>query len=405
MSIETLTEQILNKIPTIGKWQRKFIIHLFSLWLCIRGRYNYTNLARYGHLGEDTYRKNAGRSFPFLKFNAQLVCQSFGCRRIIAFDPTYISKSGKHTTGVGYFYSGCAGREKWGLEFGGIAAIDLEQRTALHLEAVQTLKLDKDQSLLQYYAAQLIERKEALHKISTTIAVDAFFSLEPFITPMVEVGFTVVTRLRKNTYMRYLYQGSKRQGRGRPKQYHGRINPLQLDFNHFTECARDQNKEWIAYEAVVNIRSWKRTVKLVVVHTLDANGSIKSYKLFASTDTKSTGSETILIYNCRFQIEFPYRDCKQELGLEHCQARSAEKLHFHVNTALTCLSLAKVAFYLPKITNTRDEKIPFSIADIKNANANEFLLDKLILWFGMNPKLKIINSVRFKIRQLGKRAA
>lgn len=405
MSIETLTEQILNKIPTIGKWQHKFIIHLFSLWLCIRGRYNYTNLARYGHYGEDTYRKNAGRSFPFLTFNRHLVTQHFGCRRIIAFDPTYISKSGKHTAGVGYFYSGCAGREKWGLEFGGIAAIDLDQRTALHLEAVQTIKSDKDQSLLQYYATQLIERKEALHKISTTIAVDAFFSLEPFITPMVEAGFTVVTRLRKNTYMRYLYQGPKRQGRGRPKQYDGPVNPWQLDFNHFTECARDENKEWIAYEAVVNIRSWKRIVKLVVVHTLDVDGAIKGYKLFASTNTKSTGSETKLMYNCRFQIEFPYRDCKQELGLEHCQARSSEKLHFHVNTALTCLSLAKVAFHFPNKTNNSNEKIPFSIADIKNANANEFLLDKLILWFGMNPKLKIIKSVRAKIRQLGKRAA
>ena len=88
-----------------------------------------------GEHGEDTYRNNAGRSFPFLEFNQQLVEQSLSNNCIIAFDPTYIPKSGKYTPGVGFYYSGCAGREKWGLEFSGLAAIDLENKTALHLEA------------------------------------------------------------------------------------------------------------------------------------------------------------------------------------------------------------------------------------------------------------------------------
>ncbi|EKF54418.1 hypothetical protein I215_12338 [Galbibacter marinus] len=34
----------------------------------------------------------------------------------IAFDPSYVSKSGKKTPGVGYFWSGSAARAKWGLE-------------------------------------------------------------------------------------------------------------------------------------------------------------------------------------------------------------------------------------------------------------------------------------------------
>jgi len=102
MSIKILTEQILNKIPTVRKWQGKFIIHLLSLWFSIRGRHNYINLARYGIYGEDTYRQNASRSFPFLRFNSELVKQNLGTERMIAFDPTYISKSGKHTAGAGY---------------------------------------------------------------------------------------------------------------------------------------------------------------------------------------------------------------------------------------------------------------------------------------------------------------
>ena len=402
MSIETLTEQILNKIPTVGKWQRKFIIHLFSLWLSIRGRYNYINLSRYGKFREDTYRRNASRTFPFLTFNEELVQQKLNKNRILAFDPTYVSKSGKHTPGVGYFYSGCAGREKWGLEFCGIAAIDLETKTALHLEAVQTRKENKDETLLQYYAQHIIERSTVLKRVSSLIAVDAFFSLAPFINPVIEAGFDLVTRLRKNVVMRYLYTGPKRKGRGRPKQYDGRINPMQLDFNHFSECARGLDNQWIAYEAVVNIRSWKRSVRLVIEHTFDKNGSVKSYKIYACTDINMPGEKVKLAYNSRFQIEFLYRDAKQELGLEHCQARCYEKLYFHVNTALTCVSLAKAAFHLPI---KKEEHKPFSIADIKNAHANDLLLNQFIAWFGIKPKHKLIKTVRSKIRAFGKRAA
>ncbi|SHJ72884.1 hypothetical protein SAMN05444280_12769, partial [Tangfeifania diversioriginum] len=41
--------------------------------------------------------------------------------------------------GVGWYWSGCAGQSKWGLEIGGLAAIDLDNHTTFRLEAVQTL--------------------------------------------------------------------------------------------------------------------------------------------------------------------------------------------------------------------------------------------------------------------------
>jgi len=57
---------------------------------------------------------------------------------IIAFDPSYISKSGKKTYGLDKFWSGVAAKAKLGLEIGGIAAISIDNNTAMHLEAIQT---------------------------------------------------------------------------------------------------------------------------------------------------------------------------------------------------------------------------------------------------------------------------
>lgn len=47
-------------------------------------------------------------------------------RKAIAIDPGYISKAGKHTTNIGYFWSGIAGAAKKGLEILGIGIMDIE---------------------------------------------------------------------------------------------------------------------------------------------------------------------------------------------------------------------------------------------------------------------------------------
>jgi len=51
--------------------------------------------------------------------------------------------SNSKTPGVGWFLSGVANQAKWGLEIGGIAAIDIDKHTAFHLEAAQTLNADE----------------------------------------------------------------------------------------------------------------------------------------------------------------------------------------------------------------------------------------------------------------------
>ncbi|MBC6993712.1 transposase, partial [Lewinella lacunae] len=79
----------------IGVWQRDFLLDLFDLWLCIHGRYNFTHLARYDERDESTFRHNFARSFDFFQLNLLLVKQHLSKDRVIAFDPCYITKSGK----------------------------------------------------------------------------------------------------------------------------------------------------------------------------------------------------------------------------------------------------------------------------------------------------------------------
>jgi hypothetical protein len=400
--IEILAEQILLKLPAVRAWQRKFLCHLFVLWLSIRGRHNFANLARQGNYVAYTIRKHFDRPFDFLQFNKQLADKCMSPHRIIAFDPSYMPKSGKCTDGVGYFWSGCAGREKRGLEISGISVVDLADKTALHLEAIQTVFKDENETLLDYYGDILQARSQKLLSISKYLVADAYFSRNPFVNRMVSTGFHVVSRLKKNTYMRYLYTGPKLKRRGAPKKYDGQVKPLELRQDIFTPCAKADNGSWVAYEAVVHIRSWKRRVKVVIVHDLDKQGNVKSFRIYASTDLELDGGEVIHMYQCRFQQEFLFRDAKQEAGLEHCQAYSWERIYFHINTALSAVSLAKVAHHLDQPIEQRGA---FSIADIRTRYTNENQTKRIFSICGFDLQQAKIKNLWEKINNFGKRAA
>ena len=104
---------MLNKLSNINQWRKDFLLETFVLFLSIRGRINFLQLARYGKHKERRYRQQFEKQFDFLTFNKELVLSSDSGRFAIAFDPGYISKAGKKTPGVNWYWSGCANQAKW----------------------------------------------------------------------------------------------------------------------------------------------------------------------------------------------------------------------------------------------------------------------------------------------------
>ena len=128
----TLIINTLDKISIFNKCRKAFLCEAFVLFLSIKGRINFLQLGRFGKFKEQRYRQQFEKPFPFLDFNKELALSHGGKRFAIAFDPSYISKSGKKTPGLGWYWSGCAGQAKWGLEIGGLAAIDMDNPFAIH---------------------------------------------------------------------------------------------------------------------------------------------------------------------------------------------------------------------------------------------------------------------------------
>lgn len=376
------------------------MIHLFWLILSMRGKVNFEHLARHSKYNEGSFRNNFDRAFDFLRFNQELIASVCEKELAIGFDPSFISKSGKHTPGLGYFWSGCAGQSKRGLEISGFGAIDILNNTCMHLYACQTIRHKEHNSLLEYYLDVVASKATELLKTSKYLVADAYFSKRPFVDGVTKAGFELISRLRSDAVLQYRYLGAAKKGRGRPRKFSGRVDTRNLDEQHFKAIIVEP--EYTAYEAVVRSKALKRWIKVVVVHYRKEDGTIKSVKVYFSTDCQMEGADILIYYKARFQIEFLYRDAKQFTGLEQCQSRKEKRLNFHFNASLTAVSLAKAVHHFNQPICKRK---PFSMFSIKTQYFNELLLDRFISAFGISPKLKKNNPVYLKLRDFGKIAA
>lgn len=279
------------------------------------------------------------------------------------------------------------------MELCGLALLDVKRHTAYHLEAFQTIDLNDEESLLQFYARKLLEKKEALKKLSNYLVVDAYFSKVTFVSPMYQAGFHVISRLRDDANLQYLFKG-KQKPRGRKRKYGGKVDFGALSDEHTSCVCEEENNRIYWLEAYSP--SLKMILNVVLVYSLNKKKKW-THKIYFSTDPNQSWQDILTYYCLRFQIEFLYRDAKQHTGLNDCQARSKNKLYFHWNMALTAINVAKIVHWLPLVNKHPEEDIPFSMKSIKTLYENKLFVDLFIRKFGINPEQR---KNKIKIQQL-----
>lgn len=384
---KALVEKVLNKIEGIKKPRKNFLISIIILFLSMRGRYTFKGMERYGEKCDKSFRLHFEKPFDYLQFNLELCKDHLSNHRILAFDPSYLPKSGKCTPHRGNFWSGCLGRAVKGIEIGGLGVVDITHNTAFHLESVQTPSPDElkaqSKSLVDHYAELIVKRAEKLADLATYLAVDGYFAKKTFVDAISEnTSLHLICKLRSDANLKYLYHGQQRQGRGRPKKYDGKVHLKNIDKRRFKWVYQDQDVK--IHQAIVWSVFLKRKIKVAYVEFLNQGSPTNRYAVYFSTDLELSAKNIYQYYKARFQIEFLFRDAKQHVGLTHCQARSENKIYFHTNTALTAVGVAKIAHYLDQ---DKVKNIPFSIADIKTSYFNELMLNLFLANFEINPKL------------------
>jgi hypothetical protein len=377
-SIKEILDTIFEKTGMKNKWQKKFLFELFELVFAIQGRANFHNMSRYSDLNESTFRRNFSKFFDWIGFNLAIMFLSglSFCNPVIAaIDCSYIPKAGKVTYGLDRFWSGVAGRAKQGLELSVLSLIDVLSGTAWTLDATQTPPdlssregNGQEYTRVDFYLEQILDLLPFLRAV-TYIVADGFYAKAKVFDAICLHGKHLITKLRPDANLRYLFNGVQRTGKkGAKKKYSGKVCWKKLDLSKWIHIGTDVKYDYLQiYTQVLNSPHFKRNLKVVLLWNTKSN----QYILLASTDLSLSPRLIVTYYQLRFKIEFLFRDAKQFTGLTHCQARDEDKLDFHFNMSLAAINLAQLYTRINKQVysmnsivrkayNTRFAKILFS---------------------------------------------
>jgi Transposase DDE domain len=374
----------VGAICITSKIRQRILINILPLFLTIPRRINFTEMTKWGEHCETTYHNWFKHDLDLVNFNRDLIDTHGSGDHFVIFDPSFINKSGKKTPSIGNFWSGCLGKNKTGLEMSCFAVGDLKQQTAYHLTSTLTpapKELKKQsKTLIDYYVSQVRTNLSHIQHFGNLLVADTYFGVSTYFKPVRAMGIDIISCLKSNVSLFYVpkVQTGKRK-RGRPATKDGKIDWKNLDNERLPIVEQDAEK--IVRSALVYVKCLKTTVLLVAVDYLKEDGTLQTRKLYFSNRTDWDFKFIIKHYQCRYQIEFLFRDAKQFAGLMHCQSTDETKLVNHLNVSLTTVSVAKATHW------QQDE--PFSMNDIKNYYHNLKMVELFSEALGLEP-----NSVK-----------
>jgi len=403
----TYVSKILSQMTGIFKPQQKAIFALLGAQMCFSGRATMRNLSRYGAGSAKRLRRWATKGFDFYRLNEHLLSDTQALsfdqndpqrpQQAILIDSTFTNKSGKHTEGLGFFHNGCSAsnnKMERGLEFTLFAGLNLDEQRAYAIAVTQT---KNDKSALKVAIDELTTNSEYYLEISKYVVADGYYAKNSFISEVTQHGFEVVTLLRRDAALRYLYTGPY-SGRGRPKRYADRVNYKELN-----DWERDEEliDDLTIYSKIVNYKAWNRDLRVLVI--VNRSGA---HRILCSTDLTLSTAEILKLYQQRFKIEFLFRDGKQHTGLGHAQTLDSEGQEYFANASFTTLNMLRLEARGQAISRGESPRGQVSsIRSLKVRKHNELILDLFISMLGESREHEKVKEAYEVVSKVGVVAA
>jgi hypothetical protein len=202
---------------------------------------------------------------------------------------------------------------------------------------------------------------------------DGYYSKKKYIDGVAVLGRYQIGKLRHDANLRWLYQGQQKP-RGRKRLYDGKVKFD--DLSRFEAVGEPDGLQ--VFTAVVNSAPFQRDLR--IAYLVKQVGDQVQTALLFSTDLSLDAKTIVRYYKARFQLELMFRDAKQFLGLNHCQARCRKALHFHFNASMAALNRLKLE---DRQHQSEGSKV-ISIASWKIRKTNVHLLERFSSYLGLD---------------------
>lgn len=344
---------VLCTLLHMTKPRAQFFSYIISEFLTSNSKMNFKQLASKSDKTEQYFHRNFSYPFDFAKFNMLLANEYLSKKLVLAMTTINVPKSGIKTYGSDLFRNGNSGGAKNGLTFTTLSVVELENGTAMHLEALQLPNrayLNKwglsHRDLSLSLIGQVIKKKSWS---GSYLNVDSHHFHRDFSCEIHKMGLYLIGSL--DNYSDFLYPSIPTTSgkKGRPRKYAGRVDFLDMSPNYFEMI--HETDEYQVHHGVVYNKKLFRKVSIIVCRKRDSNE--QPLKIFYSTDTEAAPTMLLKYYNIPELIESLHDDARIHTGLYDCQGRNKGIIRYHVNASLTAVNVARAERWLSRSPESR----------------------------------------------------
>lgn len=383
-----LTQLFIGLSPTLGGNYSHLMQIIQAVYCISSGGVTMKNVARWSGISYRTVQRVFAEKIDWLALNLILL-QSLWIgspdpqRYILAVDETVKGKAGRHTFGLGWFYSSIAGKVIRSISYHVVSVVDTQKERSFVLKGSQTVKPDagktpkkqpakagkgkgrkkqppkkqspkgragrpkgsrnkqniKEESLLYRSFEDLLRTVlpllAAIGLGVSYVAADGAYGNKTCCIIARELGLWLISKLNRNTAL-YLPDGSEYRGKGRHKKYGEKLDYEAIPDRYLVSDSVDtKGKTQTRTYQVKGV--WTKHIPCLLNVVILVRTDLKTLRtgrvVLFSTDLELAAGTVVHFYSQRFQIEFNFRDAKQYFGLADLKNVKERQLDNAVNLA------------------------------------------------------------------------
>jgi putative transposase len=371
--------------PDLSKTDLRHLSRIAQAMLSMSGRVTMLGISRWAGKG-GSYRTvqrffNAAISWPKVSFR-------FFMRHLylpeteyfLVGDESVVTKAGKETHGLDYFFSGLVSKVVKGIAIFSLSLVSVEERRSYPLRVEQAIRTEAEKAAakerkqkrskkdkaapkkkrgrpkgsrnrdksqvelppeLKRIQEMLTKQLEMLQEWVTVryLALDGHFGNNNALQMVRQCDLHLISKLRYDAALCFVHDGEQKR-KGPRKKYGQKINYRQIKEQCLVAQSVKDGIETRFYQAHMLHHEFAQVLNVVIItRTNLKTGAFANVNLFSS-DLDLSYQTIIDYYSLRFQIEFNFRDAKQFWGLEDFMSVREVPVTNAINLSLFMVNLS-----------------------------------------------------------------
>jgi putative transposase len=437
MNILALLQPIESILPKTALHQLSRIV---TAMLAMTGRVTMLGVSRWAGEGGSyrTIQRFYHTTIPWAAVFWQLFRDRLfqkGGVYILAGDECVVSKAGKKTHGLDYFFAGLQQKVIPGLSFFVLSLVSVEQHHSYPISVEQTIRSAEEKAASQAKkVAKKAKRAETKRKPGRPkgsrnkpkaeivlnpelvriqvqlkallllirpvlqpiyLALDGHFGNYPAFRMAQQCGLQLISKLRYDAALCFPFSGEYK-GSGPHPKYGERVDYQHIPDTYLKSTMVEKGIQTCVYQAQLLHPDFPGPLNVVILVKTNLTTHAWAHVILFSGDLTLSADQMIPYYGLRFQLEFNFRDAKQFWGLEDFMNIEETAVTNAANLSLFMVNLAQLL-----MSEFRQTDPDFSALDLKAYYRGCKYATELIKMLPQKPNPILIAQLFQQIAALG----